>query len=104
MSERPIGPESFVVLWRLLKTKSVVSRQRERRSAISVGERLVLLLSSLSFCSRSFIMAMQSAIGTEGKRASASYENILVPGGSLRSLIFLTNSTEFLQMYFDFWM
>ena len=67
-----MGPESFVVLWRLLKTKSVVSRQRERRSAISVGESLVLFLRSWSSSSRSLTMAMQSAMGTEGKRASAS--------------------------------
>ena len=42
---------------------------------------------------------IQSVMGTEGKRASASYDTILVPGGSLRFLVSLTNSLEFLQTY-----
>ena len=72
MSERPMGPESLVVLCRPLKMKSVFSRQSVRRSKMSVGDRRVLFFrdgSVSSFCRMSW---RQSLIGTEGKRASAS--------------------------------
>ena len=56
-------------------------------------------LSEGSLASLSLISLMQSPMGTKGKRASASYENCFDPGLSLISLIFFTNSAEFLQMY-----
>ena len=45
MRERPIGPESFVLLCLLLKMKSVELRQSERRLEMSLGVMLVLFLS-----------------------------------------------------------
>ena len=47
--------------------------------------------------------AMASVMGTEGKRAVASYETIFSLGFSFNFLIFPTNSVEFLQIYSLFW-
>ena len=69
---RPIGPESLVVWWRWLKTKSVDSKQRRRRSATSHGVRFVLFLRSVSFSSFCLMRFIHSVIGTEGNNASAS--------------------------------
>ena len=55
------------------------------------------MLSSGSLANLFLVTSMQSPMGTEGKRASASKLPILSSGLSLASFISRMNSTEFLQ-------
>jgi hypothetical protein len=90
-----------MVWWRSLKTKSDDSRQRQSISAILLEESLVLCLRLVLVASLVVMMLMQLAIGTKGKRATASNETIFSSGDKEIFFIFSSNSVEFLQIRWE---
>lgn len=75
--------------------KLVDDRHSWMRSQISWGESLVRWVRLKSLERSPLMTLVQSAMGTDGKRASASYEIMKSSASKVRALILSTKSVEF---------